>query len=373
MSLETVRLQEEVDALRLELQQLDVVRNHNCTLSDNLAALSHELKTDRDSSRSKAEETGEAMQVLAAQNAALDQQISGLKDDLQVLRAVKKTRGVTQTNNQSIQTDELPPSHPVENGAREAAALPDPVQLTMTLDIAFHETGEEGSAKREAFKRDMVDDLAKASGLPAENFNITMLSAGSVIVDLNIMPDPLGIAPAPSDIARDLEKQAADPTSPLRSGKLTSQTKGIQLQSTQLADPLQARELAPDPPGWADHVASITQPEEEKSAFFAPGFDPSAVQLKRRVVPRLGAVAPGAMPGGALGGDGEVAKLRAENDKLLGDNKRMFVDCQRFVQELQQIHQGNARLLLGLPREHAQLLDSNDDFSCDLCISIIDS
>jgi hypothetical protein len=365
MSLETLCLKEEVHAIRLELQQLNVVRGHNRTLSDNLAALSHELKTERDSNRSQAEETVEAMQVLAAQNAALDQQVSSLKDDLQVLRAVKKTRGVMQTNNQSIQTDELPPSHPAENRSREAAALPDPVQLTMTLGMSFHETGEEGSAKREAFKRDMADDLAKASGLPAENFNITKLSAGSVIVDLNIMPDPLGIAPAPSAIARDLEKQAADPNSPLMSGKLTSQTKGIQAQSPQPADPLQARALATDPPGWADHVASVTAPEaqpeeqeprEDKSAVFAPGFDPSAVQLKKRAAPGLGAAAPGSAAGGALGGDGEVAKLRAENDKLLGDNKRMFVDCQRFVKELKELHQGNASLLLRLPRVEEQLL-----------------
>jgi hypothetical protein len=34
----------------------------------------------------------------------------------------------------------------------------------------------------------------------------------------------------------------------------------------------------------------------------------------------------------------------------------MFVDCQRFVKELQQLDQGNARDLLGLPRIHAQLL-----------------
>jgi len=38
-----------------------------------------------------------------------------------------------------------------------------------------------------------------------------------------------GVAPAPATIARDLEKQAADPNSPLRSGKLTSYTKGIQV------------------------------------------------------------------------------------------------------------------------------------------------
>ena len=119
--------------------------------------------------------------------------------------------------------------------ASNAAALPDQVQLTMTLGMSFQETGEEGSSKREAFKRDVANDLAKASGLPAENFKITKLSAGSVIVNLDILPDPLGIAPAPSAVAQDLEKQAADPNSPLRSGKLTSQTKGIQVLSPQLS------------------------------------------------------------------------------------------------------------------------------------------
>jgi hypothetical protein len=67
----------------------------------------------------KAEETVQAKQVLAAQNAALDHQVSGFKDDLQVLRAVKRTRGVTQSK--SIRADELHPSDPTENGARDAA------------------------------------------------------------------------------------------------------------------------------------------------------------------------------------------------------------------------------------------------------------
>jgi hypothetical protein len=120
--------------------------------------------------------------------------------------------------------------------ASKVAALPDSVQLTMTLGMSFHKTGEEGSSKREAFKRDVANDLAKASGLPAENFKITKLSAGSVIVDIDILPDPLGFAPAPSAVARDLEQQAADPKSPLRSGKLTSQTKGIQVLSPPPSD-----------------------------------------------------------------------------------------------------------------------------------------
>jgi len=130
------------------------------------------------------------------------------------------------------------------------SAEPALVQLTMTLGMSFHETGEEGSSKREAFKRDVANDLAKASGFPAENFKITKLSAGSVIVEIDILPDSLSIAPAPSAVARDLEQQAADPNSPLRSGKLTSQTQGIQVKVRSLQPPPAApASLKPTPMG----------------------------------------------------------------------------------------------------------------------------
>lgn len=69
----------------------------------------------------------------------------------------------------------------------------------ITLGISFHEAGEAGSATREAFMRDVADDLAKASGLLAENFKIInkimKLLAGSVLVYMYIMPDSQGIAP----------------------------------------------------------------------------------------------------------------------------------------------------------------------------------
>ena len=69
----------------------------------------------------------------------------------------------------------------------------------ITLGISFHEAGEAGSAMREAFMRDVADDLAKASGLLAENFKIInkimKLLAGSVLVYMYIMPDSQGIAP----------------------------------------------------------------------------------------------------------------------------------------------------------------------------------
>jgi hypothetical protein len=171
-------------------------------------------------------------------------------------------------------------------GAFEAAALPDPVQLTMTLGMTFHETGEEGSSKREAFKLDLANDLAKASGLPAELFKITKLSAGSVIVDIDILPDPLGFAPAPSAVARDLEKQAADPNSPLRSGKLTSQTMGIQTMGIQVLSP-QPSTGAPPPPPTQTIVPETGSPVPPFVSMPAPPIlsdPPTANELSKEVV-----------------------------------------------------------------------------------------
>ena len=52
-----------------------------------------------------------------------------------------------------ILTDTSTNRHQGTPGALKTGALPDPVQLTMTLGMSFHEAGEEGSAKRESFKR----------------------------------------------------------------------------------------------------------------------------------------------------------------------------------------------------------------------------
>ena len=172
------------------------------------------------------------------------------------------------------------PDHSI--GAFKAVTLPDPVQLTMTLGMSFHETGEEGSSKREAFKRDVAKDLANASGLPADNFKITKLSAGSVIVDMDILPDPLGIAPAPSAVARDLEKQAADPNSPLRSGKLTSQTKGIQVLSPQLSTG-----APPPPPTQTIIVQETGTPVQQFASLPAPSImseSPASNELSKEAV-----------------------------------------------------------------------------------------
>jgi hypothetical protein len=114
----------------------------------------------------------------------------------------------------------------------KAAAQNAPVQLQMTLGLDFSMTGSEGSDKREKFKRDVAQDLASASGLPPANFRIRDVSPGSIVLDIEVMPDPL--APGMHLWAAkylgeqvSVPLQAADPSSTLRSVKITSHTTGV--------------------------------------------------------------------------------------------------------------------------------------------------
>ena len=84
-----------------------------------------------------------------------------------------------------------------------------------------------GSGDRERFKQDLSADLAAATDLPSPRFDIKSLSPGSVIVDVEIMPDTAGGGLEPAVIARDLVKQAAEASSKLRTGKLTSAVKHV--------------------------------------------------------------------------------------------------------------------------------------------------
>ncbi len=124
------------------------------------------------------------------------------------------------------------------SGAQKAAAENLPVQLIMTLALDFSMAGSEGLDKREKFKRDVAQDLASASGLPAANFRIKDVSNiqnngripldTSIILDMQVMPDPL--APGTHLLAvKDLAEQAADPSSMLRSGKITSHATGVEV------------------------------------------------------------------------------------------------------------------------------------------------
>ena len=95
---------------------------------------------------------------LDAQNRTLEGQVSKLNEDLLLLRAVKKARGVADTRHQCVQTQ---PEIASDNGIGEPLK---PVQLKMTLDLDFSAAGAEGSVEREQFKLDVATDLANAPG-----------------------------------------------------------------------------------------------------------------------------------------------------------------------------------------------------------------
>ena len=151
------------------------------------------------------------------------------------------------------------PPHPPQSVTPPAAAAENaPVQLIMTLALDFSMAGGEGSDKREKFKRDVAQDLASASGLPADNFRIKDVSPGSIILDMQVMPDPL--APGTHLLAvKDLAAQAVDPSSNLRSGKITSHAIAVEVMPPKSREvpevsPSESRELP------ADALALATSP-----------------------------------------------------------------------------------------------------------------
>jgi len=126
-----------------------------------------------------------------------------------------------------------------EEGARDSTETKDneAVLMTLTLGLEFSEAGVEGSAVREAFVREVTADLAAAGGVPAGAFRISKVSAGSVVLDIQIVAvdGPMmeaggGVgARTPAAVGAALQEQAADAGSPLRTGKLTRHTTGVRL------------------------------------------------------------------------------------------------------------------------------------------------
>ena len=95
--------------------------------------------------------------------------------------------------------------------------LDEAVSFTLTFDVDFKSIGDS-----EAFKRDVIQDVATAAKIDAKHVKVTALRAGSVIVDMLIAKEAGDV----KAIVKDLEEQVKSPNSLLRQGKLTSKTKG---------------------------------------------------------------------------------------------------------------------------------------------------
>jgi hypothetical protein len=101
------------------------------------------------------------------------------------------------------------------------------VDIQVKLGLDFDAIGQFSSLQRAELERTLARDLSYASALPSVSFCIQKMSRGSIIVDIQIHPDPSGSGPIPSDAAMDLERQAMNPSSLLRRGVLTCYTEAI--------------------------------------------------------------------------------------------------------------------------------------------------
>ena len=108
---------------------------------------------------------------------------------------------------------------------------PETASTILTLDMNIAAVGKEGSAKREVFNIKLAEDLAKASGIKESSFMITRVTAGGVVVDIDIQKNLDEGGHDPFAISRELERQAMDPKSVLRSGALTGKLASLQLHS----------------------------------------------------------------------------------------------------------------------------------------------
>jgi predicted nucleic acid-binding Zn-ribbon protein len=142
---------------------------------------------------------------------SLTEQESKLAEEQQNSVMAQQCHNREQTHNRELEiTNQLPPA-----------------DMEVTLDIEFDEAGEQGTSQRAEFQDALVADFAAAAGVPDAAFCIKKLSPGSIIVHARVLPGQLGSYDSASSVVSELEKQAADPASSLRAGKITSKVKGV--------------------------------------------------------------------------------------------------------------------------------------------------
>jgi len=115
---------------------------------------------------------------------------------------------------------------------------PAEVELTVAKNI---DEIPEGSPARAQFETSFKGDIAKAAGVPEFRVNITAIRPGSVVVVFVILPDPNSIVTStPAQVAAVIAQQAADPTSALLTGSVTSGVTGVSVAASVLESAAQA-------------------------------------------------------------------------------------------------------------------------------------
>jgi len=109
-----------------------------------------------------------------------------------------------------------------------------PAEMELTINKNIEEIAE-GTPERAAFETGFKGDLAAATGIPGFRINITAIRPGSVVVVFVILPDPNSIVSStPAQVASIIATQAADPTSTLLTGSVTSAVTGVSVAASVL-------------------------------------------------------------------------------------------------------------------------------------------
>ena len=105
------------------------------------------------------------------------------------------------------------------------------VSVSIRLGIEFKTTGTATSVQRAEWMATLIMDLANATGTHERLFRITKMTAGSVILNVEILSDPKGQFQerSPAEIAVFLLEQTAKPLSRFMRGKLTKKLLSIDL------------------------------------------------------------------------------------------------------------------------------------------------
>jgi len=152
--------------------------------------------------------------------------------------------GALDLANDLISHHHLLPSHAqaVEEG--ESGGSAQGLSLKVTLDCRFSRCGQAASAQRAYFEEELANDLAAGSGVAAgtctfqvqsiASFEVSHLSPGSIVITVQVMMQSMGLKEL---LMANLERQAADGSSPLRAGRLTRMVTSIVCTSDALQPP----------------------------------------------------------------------------------------------------------------------------------------
>jgi len=161
--------------------------------------------------------------------------------------------------------------HPYERDLQQCRPIQEPsppqdttkevvkkVRIKLAIDIS---TIAPGSPAREQFEQDFSNDVAARLGINASRIIINAISAGSVIVDFSIRPDPVSGQPIQTAV---ITQQFAEPGI-----SIAGTTTATAITAASVATQVQAKPTAnPDPP-VNPNPTDVTRPKTPSSASSA--------------------------------------------------------------------------------------------------------